>query len=743
MNDAPRWHSLTVAAATQALASSVEGMASPAVKPRREEYGTNELPPPRLPSPWHVFGDQLKSPLVLILIIAAGVAFWLREWRDGLAIVIIVLINAVIGYRQEEQSDRALIQLLHVTPDIAHVLRDGAEREIPIGQVVVGNVVVLGSGDRIPADGRWVEVNNLRVNEASLTGESLPVVKIIEPLASHQRESEQKNMGWRGTTVVGGRGRLLVTAVGRQTKFGAIVTEVEGVTDASTPFQRKLNAFSRRLAVITLFLGLLVFWLGLSRQLPTSQVFLLSISLIVAVIPEGLPVVMTMAMAWGMWDMAKRQAMVRKLAAVETLGAVTVVATDKTGTLTYGEMMMERCWVDQNFYDLSGRGYDPQGDIFCRSEKVVGREIAGLDLLLKCGALNNDSRFTIDDAGQRAPTGDPTELALIVAAEKLGWSMTELEDSHPRLGEIPFDAKRLTMVTWHQINQRVMVVVKGAPHQVLEQCQQIWTATGHRHLTDHDRNQLTSLVETWANEALRVLAVAYTERDVTANINPVNIKGLIFIGMVGLADAIRPEAAETIASMHQAGIRTIMMTGDYRRTGLVLAQQLGMIGRDQTSAIIDGDELDQLDGPALGQRLATLRVGTSLTPEQKLRITRQLQAQGEIVAMTGDGINDVPTLIEANVGIAVGRSSSDAAKEAADVVLLDGNYQTVVAAIAEGRRIFRNIRRAIFYLLASNFAELGLIMVALMMGFPLPLLPTQIIWLNAIADPFIGIALAR
>lgn len=745
MSTAPSWHALTVEAALEHLGTGFSGLTDGNVLTSRQKNGTNNLPPPKLPSAWQVFLSQFKSPLVLILFIASAVAFFLNEIRDGVVILSVVLLNAFIGYRQEEQSDSAVQKLLQLSTTAAHVIRNGQERELPIEQIVVGDVIVLDTGDKIPADGRWIEAANIRVDEASLTGEAVPETKQTEIAATTAMVQEQRSMGWRGTTVVGGRGRMVVTAVGVQTQYGGIVTSLESITDAGTPFQHKLNDFSRNLLVVTVILGLLVFALGVLRGLSFENVFLLTVSLIVSVIPEGLPVVITMSMAWGMKAMAKRNAVVRKLLAVETLGAVTIVATDKTGTLTYGEMMTQRIWVDGRTFAVSGNGYATEGQFTHENNAVSPREEPGLNMALRIGVLNNDSRFTFDQEQHRLPVGDPTELALIVAGEKGGWTQNELETLHPRLGEIPFDAKYKHMVTWHKQEGQVLGTLKGAPNEVLHHCATIWTADGVVLLTDEKRAEIVQVFETWADDALRGLGVAQVNWPEEPNmVDPMNLsKEFMFVGLFGLADAVRPEVAQAVTDMHQAGVRTMMLTGDHKKTGLAIAVSVGLATAGDATALLDGSEIDALNDIQLAQRLTITRVATRLTPDHKLRIAQLLQQAGEVVAMTGDGVNDAPALLAADVGVAVGRTSSDAAKEAADVVLVDGNYASIVAAITEGRRIYRNIRRALVYLLASNFGELGLIVITLLLGLPLPLLPTHIIWLNAITDPFLGISLAR
>lgn len=740
-----RWHALAVEEVLQQLGTSLEGLATRDVGAVRRQAGTNRLPPPRTRSQARMFIDQFRSALIYILLIAAIVAMVLREWPDAVVILFVVLLNAIVGYRQEYQSNAAVTRLLQLSPQIAHVIRDGLERETGADELVVGDIVVVTSGDTVPADGRWIQALNLRIVEAPLSGELVPVSKQTDPVPLETPLGERQNMAWRGTNVAAGRGQFVVTAVGLETRFGNMVAEIELDGRETTPLEQTLAAFSRRLAVATLGLGAIVFLLGLYRGRELEEIFLLAISMIVSIIPEGLPVVITMAMAWGMWEMAKRQAYVRKLSAVETLGAVTVVATDKTGTLTYGEMMVEKLWVNHQSFHFTGQGYAPLGDITLADQPILGREYEGLSWALRLGAMNNDGRFSLSEAGQRQAIGDPTELALIVAAGKAGWSKHDLDMVHARLGEFPFDYQKKYMVTWHWHNPReTLVVLKGAPREVLAICNRIWITGGERALADRDRATCMEIYERWAAEGLRGLLVAYAVIPTQAQLQIEKTFGrFTAVGLFGMADALRPEAPAAIQSMQRAGIRVLMLTGDYQPTGISIAQRLGLLKGLPREQLLDGGDVDRLDDPALRARLAQARVGTRLTPDHKFRIAKLLKQNHEIVAMTGDGINDVPALTEANVGIAVGQTASDAAKEAADIVLVDGNFSSITAAIAEGRRIFRNIRRVMFYLLASNFGELLLVMLTLVVGLPLPLLPKQIIWLNAITDPFLGVALAR
>lgn len=746
MADHQHWHALTIDEVLAQLHTRRNGLEDDQLDRHRQRWGSNRLPPPSTDSSSKIFFRQFRSTLPGILLAAAAIAYYLHEWRDGTVIVGVVLLNAVIGWRQEFKAGQAIHELLQLSPARSHVMRHGQDHDMASDELVVGDIVLLQTGDRLPADGRWIESLNLRANEATLTGESAPVSKITDPLPPATPFAEQKNCGWRGTTIVAGHGALVVTSVGLATRFGAILSSLRTIDNSPTPLQRQLTGFSRQIAVITLVIGLLLFWMGMARGWPAGDVFLLSVSMIVSIIPEGLPVVITMAMAWGMQAMAKKQALVTRLSAIETLGSMTVLIADKTGTLTYGEMVAEKLWISGRTYQFSGHGYETKGQVFHERYPVQMSADPGLRLALQIGALNNDSRLAYDQAGNRAPIGDPTELALLVAAIKGGWDVMRLNETVPRVGEFPFDYRKKLMTTWHHDQAGdTWVTVKGAPQEVMALCQYIWEANGPRPLTAADRTVISTIYDQWAAQAHRGLAVAFSHwprQQRTIREDEIGHE-LIFVGLFALNDAVRADAAAAVKLMKRAGIRTIMATGDARLTAEAIGRRIGILDEATTEVLADGAEIDQWSDAELLHRLHRLRITTRLTPDNKLRIARVLKQAGEVVGMTGDGINDVPALMEASVGIAVGRQCSDTAKEAADIILIDAHLANIGAAIAEGRRIFQNIRRVIGYLLAANGGELVLIAGAIISGLPLPLLPAQIIWLNAITDPLMGMALAR
>jgi len=744
--DQSEWHALPVDAVLNELGTSLEGLTASEAEKRAQSWGTNRIPPKKPKPAILLFLAQFQSPLIVILIAASGVSFAFKEITDGWIIVSVVMFNGIVGFIQEGRASRAMAKLALLTPQLVRVLRDREEVQISADDVVVGDVVVLEAGSSVPADGRLVEAVNLKVVESAFTGESVAVQKIVETVSVETPVTERRNLGWRATTVASGRGKLLVTAVGTATRFGTIVQEVAGIDREQTPFQRSVTAFAQRLAFVIIGLSIAIFFLGIMRGFPLNDSILLAISLVVSLIPEGLPVVITLTFAWGMWAMARRHALIRKLVAVETLGSVTVIATDKTGTLTFGEMMVEEGQIDGLTFRVTGEGYRRAGDLIDDHGQI---SLAGNDILrriIELGVLNNDSRLSRGPQGEEQWLGDPTEISLAVLGEKVGLRQSELSRAFPRVGEFPFDFGLKYMVTFHTTPQpgRHLIAVKGAPRQMLDMCSRKLTTGGVVPMTDHDRQAVRHTFESMAERSLRGLCLAYAETEADwRSIQREHLpEHLIYVGILGIRDTVRPEARQTIDIAHHAGIRIMMLTGDYRKTAETIAREIGIV-TDEPNAVMDGQELETLHDTELAKRLPHIRVFSRVTPEQKLRIARVLKASGQVVAMTGDGVNDVPALTEANIGVAVGSGSSDAAKESADMVITDGDLTSIVAAVEEGRVIFRNIQRVLIALLASNLGQFLVIVVSMVAGYPLPLLPVHIIWLNVLTDPFLGIALAH
>jgi len=746
MSDVTKWHAEPVERVLPALGSSYDGLSHQSDLPlRRKRFGDNTIPQQHVETHWQRFVKQLASPLIIILIAAAAIAVVLGELKEAIIVLVVILMNALIGWRQDHSAFRAVQALLSQAPQDAHVLRDGYERLVPWPEVVVGDILLVTAGDVIAADGRWISAEHLRVNESSLTGESVPLDKQTEPRPVTTSLHAQDNMAWRGTAVVTGRGRMVVTTVGGGTRYGQIVQQLLASSHHTTPLQAQLHSFARTVIWIASGVGIVVAGLGLLRGMPGGEVLLLSLSMIVSIVPEGLPMVMTLAMSAGMTAMARRKVIARNLLAIETMGHVTTVATDKTGTVTYGEMMVEKIWVSDGRYEVSGRGYEPTGEIQRDGRSVLGGEHHTLAELLRIGVLNNDARFSLDEAGQPLPLGDPTELALLVAAQKSQVVVADVQSSSPRRGEVPFDSATKMMLTWHDHrDHHALVTLKGAPQSVLGRCQQIASGGQVRAMTEADQVAIRQTYEQWATEAYRVLAFGYQVAEIDQAEKTAQDGTFVFVGLMALADAVRPESKDTILTLLRAGIRTILLTGDGRATGQAIAQRIGLLTPPvKEEALLDGEEMRAMNEQALRSRLPSLSVATRLFPEQKQHIIQELQRHGEVVAMTGDGVNDVLGLASADVGIAVGRQSSDAVKQASGLVLVDGNYAHLASAIREGRRMKMNIRRAVIYLVASSAGELVLLLTSLIAGTGLPLLATHIIWLNVVTGSFLGVALAH
>jgi Ca2+-transporting ATPase len=725
----PLTHPWTVDAWTvvDALGSdAARGLTDEEAERRRGDVGTNELVEQRRPSVWQLFARQLANTMTLVLAAAAVVTLVIGDRKDTVVIAVIVVLNAGLGFVQEHRAEQAMAALEQLTAATAHVVRDGRVREIPAADLVPGDIVHLAAGDVVPADLRLVEVHSLRVDEAALTGESEPTVKTarVLPTVGPALIADQHNMAFKGTVASYGRATGVAVTTGMSTEIGQIATLLQGRSAGPTPLQRRLAALGRRLAMAALVVCAVVFTTGVATGEPVDEMFLTAVSLAVAAIPEGLPAVVTVALALGARRMATRRALVRRLPAVETLGSVTVICSDKTGTLTQNRMMVERVWTPAGEHTVTGSGYDPDGHI-SGPECATGAD-AHLERLARVAAACNDAALHAP-ASTGAPwtiTGDPTEAALLTFAAKVGVEQRELEVERPRLAEIGFDATRRRMTTAHQIDGGCWVATKGA----LSALGPLLDPVDHELLDEAQR-----VAEQLAADGYRVLALA--ERDIAALPDPVDgLEGALRLaGLVGIADPPRPEAREAIATCRAAGITPVMITGDHPSTAIAIARRLGLLG-DGDADVLTGEELDLLDDRALVQRVAAVTVYARTNPEQKLRIVDGWKARGAIVAMTGDGVNDAPALRRADIGVAMGVAGTDVSREAADMVLADDNFATIVGAVEEGRRIYDNIRRFVRYMLATNSGEVLVMFLAPLFGLPVPLLPAQILWINLVTD---------
>jgi Ca2+-transporting ATPase len=673
--------------------------------------------------------------VVWLLLGAGAIAAALGQHIDGGAILAIVLLNALIGFVQEHRAERAVAALANLTAPRARVVRDGRSASIPAREVVRGDLLVLEGGDLVAADAQLLDAASLHTNEAPLTGESELVRKDAVALAVSTPLSERRNQVFLGTSVATGSGRALVFATGMSTEVGHIATLLESASSSETPLQRKLDRVAQRLVYASLAIVAVVFALGWLRGTPLFELFISAVSLAVAAVPEGLPAVVTVALALGVERMARRRALVRRLPAVETLGSAQVICSDKTGTLTVGAMTVRRIVTASGVYSLTGEGYDTRGALISEAREL---SLSTPTALLRAAAACNEAELVMTSGAKMEIAGDPTEAALLVAAAKAGLSRERIEAEEPRLRALPFDSDRKRMSTVRRREGRDWLYAKGAPETILERCTRLRTEAGTVPFDAAARERFREAAALLAAEALRVLAVA--ERDVTGVVESDLEQGLTFLGFAAMQDPPRAEAREAVAKCRRAGIQTVMITGDHPETGRAIAAELGILAPGDE--LLVGADLDRMDDEELANRVLRTRVYARVTAEHKLRIVRAWKQHGCVVAMTGDGVNDAPALREASIGIAMGITGTEVAKQAADIVIADDDFASIVAAVEEGRGIFDNIAETLSYLLAGNAGELILMLAAALAGYPAPLLPIQLLWINLVTDGLPALALA-
>lgn len=758
-----KWHTLTPAETLQQL--NVEpalGLDEAEVQRRLAQYGPNELIERGAKSPWKILWEQLTGVMVVMLILAAGISLLLHETTDAIVILIIVVLNAALGFFQEYRAEQAMAALKKMATPHVRVRRAGHVREISARDLVPGDIVLLEAGGAVPADCRLIEAVNLRAQEAVLTGESEPVEKHTHVLKNPDLPvADQHNMLFMGTVITYGRALAVVVETGMRTQLGHIATMIQSVDTEPTPLQRRLAQLGRGLALASLGLVAVVFVLGILRGEPLHLMVMTSIGMAVAAVPEGLPAVVTIALALGAQRMLKRNALIRKLPAVETLGSVTTICSDKTGTLTENRMTVTVLDVAGERLDLSERvrSYSP---VLERSEILPSdlRHKSALSLLLLGGALCNDAILEVDeeDPSRFITVGDPTEGALLVAAAYDGLWKSDLEKVLPRQNELPFDSSRKRMTTVHPFppdslpapleplraqRQPYIAFTKGAVDGLLNISSHVWVIDHAEPLTPLWRERIQRSNDQLAQNGMRVLGVGFELRQSDQADDPADPleSNLTFVGLIGMIDPARPEVAQAVQTTYSAGVRPLMITGDHPLTALYIARQLGII-RDGRDEVITGHDLATMSMEELKRRLTEVSVFARVSPEHKLKIVQALQEMGHIVAMTGDGVNDAPALKKADIGVAMGITGTDVSKEAADMVLLDDNYATIVAAVEEGRRIYDNIRKFIKYTMTSNAGEIWVMLLAPFLGMPLPLMPLQILWINLVTDGLPGLALS-
>ncbi len=779
------WHTLKPEEVLNHFQVQESGLTTEEAKKRLQQYGPNQLKEAPRPTFLQMLWDQLNNFVVILLIAASVISALLGDYVEAAAIMAIVVLNAVLGIVQERRAEEALAALKKLAAPDAQVIRDGHRRTIPAYELVPGDIVFLEAGNFVPADIRLLEAVNLRVEEASLTGESLAVQKnAATVLDKNVPLGDRKNTAFMGTVVSYGRGRGVVTSTGMRTQLGLIAAMLQTVETEETPLQRRLDQLGKMLSIAALFLVAIVFVVALINYTSINQlfvdplaylkefapkiteVFIIAVSLAIAAVPEGLPAVVTISLALGMREMIKRHALIRKLASVETLGSATVICSDKTGTLTQNEMTVTRLWADGQFVEVTGSGYVPKGDFLVDGKPVDLKKYPALLTTLWLGVLNNDSSIEITGEKDSQQTyrivGDPTEGALLVAAAKAGAMYVEVKQAYPRESEVPFDSERKRMITVHDVSQPDpndfspfyeekykgwdVIAMKGAPDIVLDMCTQYLDINDNPHpLDDVMRKRILDANEQMTRDALRVLGVAYRAvKDVPDNPEEIKTeeleKDLIFVGLIGMIDPARAEVRPALEKAREAGIRTIMITGDYPNTARAIAETIGMLKHGR--GVISGAQLDALSDDELREAIKKTSVFARVSPEHKMRIVDALQANNEVVAMTGDGVNDAPAIKRADIGIAMGITGTDVAKETADMVLTDDNYASIVAAVEQGRIIYSNIRKFVFFLLSSNVAEIMIIFLATLAGLPAPLTAIQLLWLNLITDGAPALALA-
>jgi Ca2+-transporting ATPase len=764
INGSVIWHALEASNVVSALQTFPDaGLQTHEAEKRLVEFGPNELEEADRPSLLQMILEQFNNFIVIVLILAAVISAVLGDYIEAVAILAIVILNAILGVIQERRAEEALAALRRLAAPEALVLRDGHRRTIPARELVPGDVVFLESGNYIPSDLRLVETVNLRIEEAALTGESVPVSKDAHlVLTQDQALGDRRNTAFSGTLVSYGRGKGVVVSTGMRTQIGMIAAMLQAVREEPTPLQIKLDQLGKTLGWAALAVCGMVFLLGWVRGIEALEMFLVAVSLAVAAVPEGLPAVVTITLALGMREMISRHALIRRLASVETLGSTTVICSDKTGTLTQNQMMVTRMWVDRHKFEVTGSGYEPVGDFRLDGKVIDLSDYPATTTALWVAALANDAQVEEEQSedGQRGTrvVGDPTESALLIAALKAGATREDLERAYPRIDEIPFDSNRKRMTTVHKIKdpspedvspfydgklkEWEVAAIKGAPDIVLDLCTQIQGMDDQPvSLLDEMRERILEANASMARSALRVLAVAYrVEQDVPDEATPEKVEhNFIFVGLMGMIDPPRHQAKPAIEKARRAGIRTVMITGDYPDTAEEIAEEIGLLQRGH--GVLTGNELDSMPDSMLIERVETTDVFARVSPEHKVRIVDALRERGEIVAMTGDGVNDAPALKRSDIGVAMGVTGTDVAKETADMVLTDDNYASIVSAVEQGRIIYANIRKFVFYLLSCNLAEIVVIFLAILAGLPSPLTPIQLLWLNLITDGAPALAL--
>ncbi len=747
LKEAPtrKWYNLKAREVINALKSDSNGLSQNEVEKRLAEFGPNELIKKEKISPWVIFLEQFKSFLIVILLIAVVLSAILGEVADAILIAVIVVFAAGLGFVQEYRAERAMEALKKMAAPTASVLRNGEEMEIAARELVPGDIILLAVGDRIPADARLVEAVNLRTDEAPLTGESVPIEKTDETLEGDVEVGDRRNMVFMGTAAVYGRAKAIVTATGMTTEFGKIAGLLQEVKAEKTPLQVNLDRVGRYIGIAALILCFVLAGIGIMRGHGILEMFIWGVALAVAAVPEALPAVVVISLALGVRRMVKRNALMRKLPAVETLGSTTFICSDKTGTLTQDQMTVRALYANGKIIEVTGAGYEPKGEFYHNGKTIMAGEDPALAILLRASSLCNDTSLTSAD-GVWDIKGDPTEGALVVVAAKSGLLQEELNEQSPRIAEIPFSSETKRMTTIHRTAEGKTAYSKGAPEVILKSCRYIYRNGRQEELTTKDSETVLSVAQNMATHALRVLGVAYRQLATDVCIDETIEQDMVFAGLAGMIDPPREEVKDAVELCDRAGIRSVMITGDHKLTAIAIAKELGIYKK---GVGFSGAELDALSDKEFEDLVEKIEVYARVSPAHKLRVIEALAKKGQVVAMTGDGVNDAPALKKADIGVAMGITGTDVTKEAADMVLTDDNFASIVAAVEEGRGIFDNIKKYLMYLLSCNIGEILVMAVAILfgplIGLPygaIPLIAVQILFVNLVTDGLPAIALS-
>jgi len=734
------WHNKTIPEIFGALHSREHGLTEKEATERLQEYGLNKFPEGKVDGLLVIFLRQFQSPLIYILLAAAVAVLIMGEHIDALVIAIVLLFNAIVGTIQEGKAQNTLLALKQFAETSATVMRDGKEIVIRDVEVVPGDIIILQEGEKVPADARIIFSNTLKIDEASLTGESEPVTKIDALLTADDLPVvDQKNMVFKGTHVLSGSGTAIIVATGLNTEIGKIAKKIAAI-DTEIPLKTDIRNLSRLIIIAVFIISIFLVIVGALFGHSIKEMFTTAVALTISIIPEGLPIVVTLVLATGVWRMSKRNALVKRLQAVEALGQTKIIAVDKTGTLTRNEMVVQQIYTDEKFFEITGNGYEPKGEVLLDSKTIDPLNHPELIFSGKIAAFCANARLSfLEETNTWKIAGDPTEAAMIVLSEKIGFHHDTLEQESPKIFELPFDYQKKYHATIRTVDNKNFLTVVGAPETILELCKNVWRNDKTEPLTKEKKYEFESAFRQLAQNGLRVVACAINP-DVEKGVNQDTLPSLSFVGFFGMKDALRPEVKEAVQRVKTANIRVVMITGDHRLTAQAIAKEAGIYqGGD---LVLTGEKIDAMSDTELAEKLAHTTVFARVTPNHKLRIIMAYRQRGEVVAMTGDGVNDAPSLVAADLGVAMGKIGTEVAKEAADIILLDDNFGSIVSAVEEGRSIYKTIKKVILYLFSTSLGETLTIIGALLIGFPLPLLPAHIIWLNFVTDGFLDVSLA-